>query len=617
MRKNESGKQRLRHFNRRFFLQTCGALVGTALVAAKVPHWFGRAFAGTEKTKNPLKWESAPRRLIYIAIDALHPKYLELNSKGQPGGKEGDWLMPSVRAFLNRAVWYPEAKAYLPAATDMNHLNALAGTSMAQSGIIGVWAQPVGWDEKGKAVIRHSHLSMARDDQGRPVDTLFHAWKRRWPGSKTLFITGKGWMGEMFRQPASESGIDILVTGTSFPPYLPAPRRESFADPLTDADGVCDPESGSAGFFGWKELNWGNVLRHFSPSTVMSRLWSGQGGRLTSQMENYPEHFPHDRWIVDSTLEIFRRQDPDLAYILMAETDDACHCIGSGWDPSEFVVSQEPIDLAKGCEMKPEYALVSSRNPLLFREATLDVIRDVDIQFGRLMKGFERQGILQNAVIILLSDHSALNHLYTEDFSTTDVMAVLEKGDLVADKNVYCFSVSSYGVLYWRDRKETVPAAKDLLLKHRAWNPQTKKEECPWWVLDRRDMKEGVKDVSLPGELYHTYIVEKDKEESMIWPDLIVLAKNGWQIPAYNGHVPNVGIKAPLWTPGFRVYNGGHGSVDTLPIVAAIAVPGGKPGINPQPIRIGDLGATAASLMGLKLRSTVIGQDLSSDLTGR
>jgi len=186
----------------------------------------------------------------------------------------------------------------------------------------------------------------------------------------------------------------------------------------------------------------------------------------------------------------------------------------------------------------------------------------------------------------------------------------------VADKNVYCFSVSSYGVLYWRDRKETVPAAKDLLLKHRAWNPQTKTEECPWWVLDRRDMKEGVKDVCLPGELYHTYFVEKDKEKSMIWPDLIVLAKNGWQIPVYNGHVPNVGIKAPSWTPPFRVYNGGHGSVDTLPIVAAIAVPGGKPGVDPKPIRIGDLGATAASLMGLKLRSTVIGQDLSGDLKG-
>ena len=614
MNEKDTGENRVNRLGRRPFLRICGALLGGAFLSGKMPRLHGRAFAGTGETRNPVKGERSHKRLIYIAIDALHPKYLELNSKGQLGGKDGDWLMPSIRAFLKSAVWYPEAKAYLPAATDMNHLNALAGASMAQNGIIGVWAQPAGWDEKGKAIIRHSHLSMARDDQGRPVDTLFHAWKRRWPGSKTLFISGKEWVGEMFRQPAGESGVEIVVTGTDFPSYLQAPQKESFADPLTDTDGACDPESGSAGFFGWKELRWGNLLRHFSPSTVMSRLWSGQGGLLTRQMVRYPEHFPHDRWIVDSTLEIFRQQDPDMAYILMAQTDDAGHCVGCGWDPSEFVVSQEPVDLAKGCEMKPEYAMVSGRNPLLFREPILDVIRDVDIQFGRLMKGFEDQGILQNSTIILLSDHSAVNHLYSEDFSSTDVMAILEKGDLVENGNVYAFSVSSYGVIYWRDRKEQVPAAKDLLLKHRAWNPQTKTEECPWWVLDRRDMKSGVKDVCLPGELYHTYFVETDREKSMIWPDLIVLAKNGWQIPAYNGHVPNVGVQAPSWTPAFRVYNGGHGSVDTLPIVAAIAVPGGKQGIHPRPIRIGDLGATAAALMELELRSTVIGQDLSRDL---
>jgi predicted AlkP superfamily pyrophosphatase or phosphodiesterase len=614
MHKKDRVKNGFVRLGRRSFLLACGALIGGALVSENGSPLLGRAFAGTGKAQNALKGERSPKRLIYIAIDALHPRYLELDSMGRLGGREGDWLMPSIRAFLNRAVWYPEAKAYLPAATDMNHLNALAGTSTAQNGIIGVWAQPVGWDEKGKAVIRNSHLSMARDDQGRPVDTLFHSWKRRWPGSKTLLISGKEWMSDMFRQPAGESGVDILVTGMYFPPYLQAPQTESFADPLTDADGACDPESGSAGFFGWKELRRENLLRHFSPSTVMSRLWSGQGGLLTRQMVKYPEHFPHDRWIVDSTLEIFRRQDPDMAYILMAQTDDACHCIGCGWDPSEFVASREPVELPEGCGMKPEYALVSSRNPLLFREATLDVIRDVDMQFGRLMKGLKEQGVLKNATIILLSDHSALNHIYSEDFSTTDIMAILKKGDLVEEDNVYCFSVSSYGVLYWRDRKETVPAAKALLLKHRAWNPQTKKEECPWWVLDRRDMKEGVKDVCLAGELYHTYFVETDREKSMIWPDLIVLAKNGWQIPVYNGHVPKVGIHAPSWTPAFRVYNGGHGSVDTLPIVAAIAVPDGKPGIQPKPIRIGDLGATAAALMGLELRSTVIGHDLSRDL---
>ena len=93
-----------------------------------------------------------------------------------------------------------------------------------------------------------------------------------------------------------------------------------------------------------------------------------------------------------------------------------------------------------------------------------------------------------------------------------------------------------------------------------------------------------------------------------------MLAKNGWQIPLYNGHIPNVGIKVPTWSPPWRVFNGGHGSVDTLPIVAAISVPGGKRGIKDKPVRIADLGVTAARLTGLKLNSTTIGKDLSRDL---
>ena len=133
-------------------------------------------------------------------------------------------------------------------------------------------------------------------------------------------------------------------------------------------------------------------------------------------------------------------------------------------------------------------------------------------------------------------------------------------------------------------------------------------------MLDRNDMCAGMADVCLAGELYHDWFIDADRERTMIWPDLIVLGKNSWQIPAYNGHVTNVGVNAPRWTPPWRVYNGGHGSVDTLPIVAAVSIPGGGQGINPRPIRIADLGVTAAALSGLKLRSTTVGFDLSMDL---
>jgi hypothetical protein len=59
---------------------------------------------------------------------------------------------------------------------------------------------------------------------------------------------------------------------------------------------------------------------------------------------------------------------------------------------------------------------------------------------------------------------------------------------------------------------------------------------------------------------------------------------------------------------------GGHGSLDTQPIVAAISVPGKSAQVIERGIRISDLGVTMLKRFGLKLNSTTIGEDLSADL---
>ncbi len=592
--------------SRRRFLKNVGNMAGAIALG-----FSGDLFSVSKAFPAIIKTNERPGKLIYIAIDALHPAYVTLDARGNPGGGPGNWLMPNIRSFLTQSLWYPEAMAHLPAATDMNHLNAMAGTSSAQNGIIGVWAQPASWDGD-KAALKRSHLSFARDDQGRPVDTIFHAWKRRWPDSKTMFISGKEWVAEMFGDEDGHSAVDFLVTGKDHPAYLPPPHKESFTDPQTDPDGATDPESGRRGFFDFSHMGKNDLVKHMSPSQVMTRLYTGQGSLLTVQMEHLPKRFPHDRWIADAALEIFDRENPDLAYILLAQCDDGGHCIGTAHDPSEFIPG-DPGILENIQNLGKDDLLVSGRNGMIVREGVLDCIRDIDQQFGRLMQGLEERGIAKDARIILLSDHSAINHLTTDDFFSTDVMAVIKAGRL--DTNgVYAFSVSSYGALYWHERKIDVSRAKALLLSHRAMNPQNGASECPWWVLDRDDMRKGVPGISLPGELYHTYYVDVDKERNMLWPDLLLLAKNGWQIPVYNGHIPNVGISVPTWAPPWRVYNGGHGSVDTLPIMAAVKVPGGKNGVSAQSIRISDLGATALSLTGLRLTSKVVGRDLSRDL---
>jgi len=183
---------------------------------------------------------------------------------------------------------------------------------------------------------------------------------------------------------------------------------------------------------------------------------------------------------------------------------------------------------------------------------------------------------------------------------------------MVNDDNVYAFSVSSYGVIYWRDRKRrscrqsTAPQAQGM-------EPSDKKGGVPM-VGPGPARHEGRGEGRLPpGELYHSYFVEADRERSMIWPDLIVLGRTVGR-SRHTTAMCRTWVCRRVVDPGFpglqrRARVRGH-----PPHCRGHRRAGGKQGVHSTPIRIGDLGATAASLMGLELRSTVIGQDLSRDL---
>jgi hypothetical protein len=529
---------------------------------------------------------AAPAPLIMVAIDSLHPAYLELDRNGDAAGSPGNWLMPNVRKFLEKATWYPRAKCYLPSATDMNHVNALAGTSSGQTGIVGVSSQMKGWDSDGKPVIESTSMSWPRDDQGRPVDTLFHAWKRTFPHEKTAFVAGKGWVAEMFDVPGKP--VDFIVTGDRHPSYVAKPLPRSYTDPPTDLDGRCDPESNK------------------------QRL-------LASIMELAASHAPSDRWTVNATLKVLDNEAPSMVYVLMAQLDDIGHALGAAHDPNEFVPKYFPYKPdAPLCIAKPRYQLVSSRDRRIYREAILDAVRDVDFQFGRLIWGLEQRGIRDKANIVVLSDHAMVTHLYDKLINpkATDLLALLEEAKLVGDEDFVPYTATSIGALYWRDKKWRVPLAKKVLESHTARNPQTGVDECPWYVLDRNDMKNGVPGVALPGELYHKYFVETDKEQSLVWPDLALLARSGFQLPAYSALV-NLGVDNDTGVPfdaSINIFVGGPGSVDTQPIMMAFGIPGGSGKVLQKATRIGDIAATMASIYGLQLTSTVIGADLSGDL---
>ncbi len=563
-RQNIKNKRSLNKISRRNFVKLSAAVVGGMLL----PH----IQCGKSKSA---------KKLFYIALDGLHPDYLSLDTNGNPGGSEGNWLMPNLRRFIDQCILYPDARGFLPAATDMNHLNALAGTSSAQTGCLGVSAQIVGWDSNGKIVGKFSDLNLFRDDMGRPVDTIFHAWKRKNPGSKTAFISGKPWVAEMFR---SQNVVDVLVTGLSKPDYLPDPLEYSFADPATDEDAECDPEG------------------------------TAQTGTFVSLMPALPKNFPNDEWVVNSAIEVLRRENPDLTYILLAEADDSGHAMGAGWNRDEFQQLSTPIDLPQGCTSKESYNLASRRNPGILREPILDAIREIDHNFGRLIEGMEDIGALDNAMVIILSDHTMINFLPSK-VEDTDLFALLKDNGLVDRSYFHTQSGTEYALLYWRENKDNIKFAKDLLLEYKVTNPETGVSECPWWVLDKDDLIKGVEGLSLPGELYHKYFYENPEAESiMIMPDLQIYTKNGWQLPVYGGTINNLGLQLPENIPPMNPFVGGHGSSDTVQIFVAIYDSNFRKGaVLDRSITIADLGVTAAARFGLELKSTTVGRDLSED----
>ncbi len=524
-------------------------------------------------------------KLLFVCIDSLHPAVLELDAAGNAGGGPGNWLMPRLREHMDSGAWFRNASCFLPSATDMNQLNVVAGTHSGLTGVISVFGQLTGWDAAGKALLPAIHHSMARDDLGRPVDTLFHAFKRRFPDRKVAFVAGKDWVAEMFR--TDPPVLDFIVTGRSVPEFRPKPKAPNLFDPKSDGDGPCDPES----------------------------AW--QTGIVTPLLGKVPDMFPSDEWIVDSALKLFAREDPDFAYILLAECDDAGHSLGTPWNPAEFIQADPAISLEKGCADPGGYQWVSSRNPNLYREPMLDYLREVDLQFGRLMDGLQEMGVLDQATVVVFSDHAMENQVVGKGwipgyFKDTDYLRLLQEGGFAGDGDVAGVSASTICNLYWRDGKERVAGAAALLRAYEAPNPMSGQKECPWWVVDRKQMKEGYPGVCGPGELYHPYFIDLDKEKTLAWPDLMLFTRNGWQCPTYMAYLPTSPIPLPANVDALCPFLGGHGSVDTAPILLGIRSPALAPGKVDKPARVADAAVTVAALFGLELQSTTVGTVLGS-----
>ncbi len=529
-------------------------------------------------------------KLVLVSIDSLDPSVMSLNSRGERGGKPGDWLLPNIREFLESSVWFENSRCWLPAATDMNHLNAVAGTTSALTGIIGVSQQFREWDKNGKAVYQNTSMSYAKDDKGRTVDTIFKAFKRKSPESKAMLATGKGWVATMFDVP--DSGIDFMVTGTNRPDYVEKPWPWDF-DPKD--------ENGKTGFCARKSL----YQKRF----------------LGIAYKDREDRFPPDSWVAEASIAVMKKEKPEVSMIILAEMDDLQHALGSIRTPDEF---------EKTC-----CVVKDKRNPDVHRAPVVAAMKLVDDGFGKLIKDIRGIPGYEDALIILYSDHGHMS--YNETFESnvcpslnTNVTDILYKYKAITKeekmgKGFTVNSIASIGEIYFQaasldGRRAKASLARAALNAYRIKNPATGNYECPFTVATAEEMRIGIPGVIEPGELYHGYFADKNAPDSLIWPDIFIFMKNGWQLPVTTGIANNLGAKLPAWLPPLNYLLGGHGAEDTAPIVMAFqggGIPGAKaipdPGYKNN-YRISDIALTLCAIYGLELNSSTRGTNRYEDL---
>jgi hypothetical protein len=219
----------------------------------------------------------------------------------------------------------------------------------------------------------------------------------------------------------------------------------------------------------------------------------------------------------------------------------------------------------------------------------------VDTAFGRLLGQLKQRDDYADLDVILLSDHNMTNYLIRgEELEPyTDILTVLGP-ELTPKRNFHMFGAGSLAYLFWRpepfvgpnpppmSRDEMIEQARAKLMQHKTPHPVTGESECPWFVLDRAAMEAGSNGIGIgPMEFLNTYYAA-----NKVWPDLVLLARDGWHLPGGNGHVD-----LPDWIK--LRFNAGHGSVDTARVMLAVKGLGFSAGARcAEEARLSDVGVT-------------------------
>ena len=473
---------------------------------------------------------TSKRKIYYISIDSFGPAYLELNARGNRKGKDGDWLMPNLRALLAEGSFFPNHKSHLIAATDMNHASYLSGAYPGRLGLYCVDVYLFGFNRKGVPIFRTTPLDlMYYGPEGKPVTTIFNVVKDPAAGGNpnafTAYVSGKPWVPEHYRNPVF--GLDRIATVNDRPDYVSVTSH---------------PAASSA-----------------AKDTIQT---------LLGKTKNPDHYLWMDTYTVQEAMEVVQHEDPDVLYLLLGGVDEAGHLYGSGKDLDEWDERGTPDNLADD---------VSRVNDHANRLGIIKTVKNADAQLGRFLDFLKERGDYDNALIVVESDHN----METVVFSGPPIHKIMKTTGYSAKKDFYAFTASQMGVVFLRrDDPKILPALEQALEGYRMKNPITGKMECPMVVISREEMKTGIdratgEQVTPPMELYSEFYLEHPKAGGLKYPDMFLLAKQYYQFPVVGVGLANVGF--PIFNvpiPHIYVQIGSHSGRSTQPALLSVRGPG-------------------------------------------
>ncbi len=551
-------------------------------------------------------------KTYFVSIDSLNAEYVDLNSSGTGPGRDGDWLMPNVRSFIEQSVTYTNARADLPSMTDMNHTNALAGTHTGTSGIPLVAGYYLGRDEDDIILHKHPSYNDMKFSDGKNVVSIFDVYKKHKPFSTTSIATNKHWVTELHT--AENPNMDCPVSGGIYPEYVDDPQKFVLGDPLSDDDHT---DRKSARFLSMVE----KITLPLVKALVMDMRPPPARGLMSlgEIIGSTPGKFPNDRWIMESSIRIIRTEDPDVMYINLAALDEAQHLMGSAWEQDEWNV--------RGTD-KPEDD-VSKYNPNARRGDVLDIVREADFLFGNLLKELSERESLDSSFIVFLADHGQVTYKDSKaGYELIDARKVLRQNGILSIEDYgFIESNSSYVAIFDSRNPETNMEMERVLEDYRIKDKEIG-EVHPFVVLNTEEMKTGIDrsspvepgvKIAEPGELYSEWYIEKTEApgKKLRWPDLIIFMRGNYQNAIY-GEQFQAGINAvgadnfPSIDEAQFKFIGGHGNLKTSHIPIIFYGPNVMKGkIDDSRISLGDIVPTIYEKLGWSIPDNVDGKSLS------